>query len=166
MAFGMFGTELYETVNRAKIVLNLRSFGYHDEFKMSRLMVLFANEAYVRRCCPCSPPIPTIFLCVTSRSCAWKSRGAMYPGLYCARFVVSEDMGVPGDIDYYRPGMVNVPKEQLADTLWYGGVGMCVLCQGSSPHCSHRSQVLPQAPTGTPANCGNWQATVPRTFPS
>ena len=42
-----FGQELYELVARARIVLNLRSFGNNDEFKMSRFMVLFANSAYV-----------------------------------------------------------------------------------------------------------------------
>lgn len=44
----MFGQELYDTVARARVVLNLRSFGSGDEFKLTRLMVLFANTACVR----------------------------------------------------------------------------------------------------------------------
>ena len=42
-----YGKELYSMVARARVVLNLRSFGNGDEFKMSRLMVLFANSACV-----------------------------------------------------------------------------------------------------------------------
>ena len=43
----VFGDQLYRYVRRAKIVLNLRSFGHAQEFKMSRLMVMLANQAFV-----------------------------------------------------------------------------------------------------------------------
>ena len=52
----------------------MRAFGEANEFKMSRLMLLFAHGA----------------------------------------FVVSEAMGCPEDVDYYRPGMVEFASPLVA----------------------------------------------------
>jgi len=74
-----FGERLRTLVQRSRIVLNLRSFGNADEFKMSRLMLMFANSA----------------------------------------FVLSEDMGVEGDVGPYREGMVIVPARDLPNAVQY-----------------------------------------------